>query len=146
MIAVLQRVSQSQIHVDQELIASIEQGLMVLVGIEKNDQQEQMDKFIHKVLNYRIFVDNEDKMNLNLQQINGGLLLIPQFTLAADTNKGLRPSFSQCETPSAARLKFAELLDKTRQIYPATQSGKFGADMKVSLINDGPVTFTFQFK
>ncbi|MBF0264911.1 MAG: D-tyrosyl-tRNA(Tyr) deacylase [Gammaproteobacteria bacterium] len=145
MFAVLQRVSQSQVHIDHELVASIEQGLMVLVGIEKHDQEQQMDKFIHKVLNYRIFVDDEDKMNLNLQQINGGLLLVPQFTLAADTNKGLRPSFSQCETPAIARLKFAQLVDKLRHKYPHTQAGRFGKDMKVSLINDGPVTFTFQF-
>ena len=148
MIGLIQRVSWAKVEVDDRVIGQINQGILALIGMEKNDQPEQADKLLHRLLNYRIFADNDDKMNLSVMDIQGGVLLVPQFTLAADTKKGLRPSFSSAKPPSEARVLFTYLLDQTRHQYTAhyqqakVESGLFGADMKVSLLNDGPVTFS----
>ena len=142
MIALIQRVSYANVEVDGELIAQIEQGILVLVGMEKEDQQSQADKLLQKLLNYRIFADSEDKMNLSVQDIQGGLLLVPQFTLAANTKKGLRPSFSSAKNPAEAEVLFHYLLKQAKNQYSDVAAGLFGADMKVSLLNDGPVTFS----
>ena len=148
MIGLIQRVSWAKVEVDDQVIGQINQGILALIGMEKNDQPEQADKLLHRLLNYRIFADNDDKMNLSVMDIQGGVLLVPQFTLAADTKKGLRPSFSSAKPPSEAQVLFTSLFEQTRHQYTAyyqqakVESGLFGADMKVSLLNDGPVTFS----
>ncbi len=142
MIALIQRVSHASVDVDGKNIAHIESGLLAFIGMQKQDEQAQADKLLHKLLNYRIFSDAEDKMNLSLENVKGGLLLVPQFTLAADTNKGLRPSFSSAMPPTQANELFNYLVVQAEQNYPYVQSGQFGADMKVSLLNDGPITFS----
>lgn len=144
MIGLIQRVSWAKVEVEQQLIAQIEQGILVLVGMEKEDQPTQADKLLQRLLNYRIFADNDDKMNLSVTDIHGGLLLVPQFTLAANTKKGLRPSFSSAKPPSEAESLFLYLLNQAKNQYTIVESGQFGADMKVSLLNDGPVTFSLQ--
>ena len=142
MIGLIQRVSWANVQVDSQIIGQIDQGILVLVGMEKNDQTEQADKLLHRLLNYRIFSDDDDKMNLSVKDIQGGVLLVPQFTLAADTKKGMRPSFSSAKPPSEAEKLFEYLLKHAQSQYDHVESGQFGADMKVSLLNDGPVTFT----
>ena len=142
MIGLIQRVSWAKVQVDSQIIGQIEQGIMVFVGMEKNDQTEQADKLLHRLLNYRIFADNDDKMNLSVMDIQGGVLLVPQFTLAADTKKGMRPSFSSAKPPSDAEKLFEYLLKQAQNQYDHIESGQFGADMKVSLLNDGSVTFS----
>ncbi|MCP3851310.1 MAG: D-tyrosyl-tRNA(Tyr) deacylase [Gammaproteobacteria bacterium] len=142
MIGLIQRVSWAKIEVEGQLIGQIKQGILVLVGMEKEDQPEQADKLLHRLLNYRIFADDDDKMNLSVTDIKGGLLLVPQFTLAANTKKGLRPSFSSAKPPSEAESLFLYLLKQAEKHYNTVQSGQFGANMKVSLLNDGPVTFS----
>ncbi|MGR8930102.1 MAG: D-aminoacyl-tRNA deacylase [Gammaproteobacteria bacterium] len=141
MIGLIQRVSKSKVTVDGVDIGVIGRGLMVLVAVEKNDSAHQADRLLERILNYRIFPDADDKMNLSLRDIQGGLLIVPQFTLAADTNKGNRPSFTSAAPPEVSRDLFDYVQQRARSIYPGSQFGKFGADMKVSLINDGPVTF-----
>lgn len=142
MIGLIQRVSWAKVEVENQVIGQIQQGILVLVGMEKNDQLAQADKLLHRLLNYRIFADSDDKMNLSVSDIHGGLLLVPQFTLAADTKKGLRPSFSSAKPPSEAESLFLYLLNQAKKQYNTVESGQFGADMKVSLLNDGPVTFS----
>jgi len=142
MIGLIQRVSWAKVVVDGQLIAEIEQGILVLIGMEKEDQPLQADKLLHRLLNYRIFADHDDKMNLSVTDIHGGLLLVPQFTLAANTKKGLRPSFSSAKPPTEAESLFLYLLNQAKNQYNTVESGQFGADMKVSLLNDGPVTFS----
>lgn len=142
MIGLIQRVSWAKVEVEEQLIGHINQGILVLIGMEKNDQHEQADKLLHRLLNYRIFADYDDKMNLSVTDISGGLLLVPQFTLAANTKKGLRPSFSSAKSPSEAESLFLYLLNQAKTQYNTVESGQFGADMKVSLLNDGPVTFS----
>ncbi len=142
MIGLIQRVSWAKVEVGGQLIGQIKQGILVLVGMEKEDQPEQADKLLHRLLNYRIFADDDDKMNLSVTDIKGGLLLVPQFTLAANTKKGLRPGFSSAKPPSEAESLFLYLLKQAEKHYNTVQSGQFGADMKVSLLNDGPVTFS----
>lgn len=144
MIGLLQRVSYSRVKVAGEIIGEIEQGLMVLVGVEKEDNQDSADKLLTKLLKYRVFADEADKMNLSVKDINGGLLLVPQFTLAADTNSGLRPSFSSAAPPEKGRQLFEYLVKKAQAEYSKVASGQFGADMKVELLNDGPVTFNLK--
>lgn len=114
---------------------------MVLVGFKADDDHSKLNKMAQKLLNYRVFTDENDKMNLNVQQVKGGVLLVPQFTLAANTKSGLRPSFSSSAHPDIAKPLFDEFLAEVEQLYQAPQSGEFGADMQVSLTNDGPVTF-----
>lgn len=141
MISLIQRVKRASVEVDDQIIGEIDQGILALVGFKPQDTSQTIDKMLHRLLHYRIFADENGKMNLNLQQINGGLLLVPQFTLAADTQSGLRPSFSSSAHPAQATLWFDELVTKAQQKYPNIATGRFGADMQVSLINDGPVTF-----
>jgi len=144
MIGLLQRVNEASVTVDGDIIGVIEQGLMVLVGVEKNDTESQADRLLKRLLGYRVFVDAQDKMNLSLKDVQGGLLLVPQFTLAADTRKGARPSFSSAAPPELAQRLFDYLLAQAHQQHAKVASGRFGADMQVSLINDGPVTFCLQ--
>ncbi|WP_198263638.1 D-aminoacyl-tRNA deacylase [sulfur-oxidizing endosymbiont of Gigantopelta aegis] len=142
MIGLIQRVIRAEVQVDKQSIGQIEQGLLVLVGMQKNDQIEQADKLLHRLLNYRLFADADDKMNLSVSDIQGGLLLVPQFTLAADTKKGLRPSFSTAKPPAEAEILFNHLLKQAKTQYEHVEAGQFGADMQISLVNDGPVTFS----
>lgn len=144
MIALLQRVTEARVVVDGKTVGEIDKGILALVGVEKGDTGAQADRLLERILSYRIFPDAEDKMNLSLAVIEGGLLLVPQFTLAADTQKGTRPSFSSAAHPDDGKRLFDYLLDKAEQAHPTIASGVFGADMKVSLINDGPVTFWLQ--
>lgn len=144
MIGLLQRVTSAQVTVKQQSIARIGQGLLVLIGIEKEDSEKQADRLIERLLNYRVFSDRDGKMNLSLQDVQGGLLLVPQFTLPADTKKGLRPSFSSVAAPELGTRLFTYLLNQAKQKYKQVESGEFGADMQVSLTNDGPVTFWLQ--
>ena len=146
MIGLIQRVTQASVTVAGEQIAGINQGLLVLLGVERNDTSLQVQRLVDKLLNYRVFADNSGKMNLSLTDIEGELLLVPQFTLAADTHKGLRPSFTPAAPPDMGKQLFDELVKLTRQRYPHVQCGQFGADMQVSLNNDGPVTFWLQVK
>lgn len=146
MIGLLQRVTRASVTVEGEILGRIEQGLMVLVGIERDDTEAQADRLLERLLTYRVFADADGKMNLSLQQVQGGLLLVPQFTLAADTDKGARPSFSSAATPEKGRQLFAYLLLRAQQEYTHVASGRFGADMQVELVNDGPVTFSLQVR
>jgi len=141
MIGLLQRVTQARVEVDQNMIAAIGTGLLVLIGIEKTDTEKDADRLLQRLLGYRVFADADGKMNLSLRQIAGGLLLVPQFTLPADTRKGTRPGFSTAAPPQHGRRLFDYLLQKARAEHPDVAAGEFGADMKVSLTNDGPVTF-----
>ena len=141
MIGLLQRVTEASVRVDTQVVGSIDAGLMVLVGIEKQDDEQAAARLVEKLLNYRVFADDEGRMNLGLSTVGGGLLLVPQFTLAADTRKGLRPSFASAAPPEQARELFAWLVSHASEKYENVASGEFGADMKVTLVNDGPVTF-----
>tara|TARA_R110000868_G_scaffold124730_4_gene329552 strand:- start:18152 stop:18589 length:438 start_codon:yes stop_codon:yes gene_type:complete len=141
MLALLQRVLSAEVEVDNQIIAKIDRGILVFLGIEKYDTEEQVDKIIKKIVNYRIFPDSDDKMNLSLLDSNLELLLVPQFTLAANTKKGNRPSFTNAKLPSESLELFNLALDKASNYNIKIQSGKFQADMQVKLINNGPATF-----
>jgi D-aminoacyl-tRNA deacylase len=140
----LQRVSDARVEVSGEIVGSIDQGLLVLVAIEPADTRATADKLLHKLLNYRVFSDADGKMNLSLGDVGGGLLLVSQFTLAADTKSGLRPSFSTAAPPALGEELFNYLLTQAKQVHGTVASGRFGADMQVHLVNDGPVTFLLQ--
>lgn len=140
----LQRVSSARVEVEGEVVGAIAQGLMVLVGIEPHDTQASADKLLHKLLNYRVFSDDGGKMNLSLRDVTGGLLLVSQFTLAADTRSGMRPSFSKAAPPALGLELFDYLLNQAAKAHPDVASGQFGADMQVHLVNDGPVTFLLE--
>ncbi|HHH48795.1 MAG TPA: D-tyrosyl-tRNA(Tyr) deacylase [Gammaproteobacteria bacterium] len=144
MIGLLQRVSEACVRVDGEPVGSIGQGLLVLVGVEREDTATEAERLLARILDYRVFADDGGRMNLSLRDMAGGLLLVPQFTLAADTRKGARPSFSRAAPPERAQALFEELLARARQCHAPVAAGVFGADMQVSLINDGPVTFCLQ--
>jgi D-tyrosyl-tRNA(Tyr) deacylase len=144
MIALLQRVTHAEVHIDSNSVAQIQQGLLVLLGVEKHDEQTDADKLLEKILNYRVFSDENDKMNLSLRDIQGGLLLVPQFTLPADTRKGSRPSFTPAAPPALGNQLFEYLVSEAKAKHANTAAGHFGADMQVSLTNDGPVTFWLQ--
>lgn len=144
MIGLLQRVRRAAVEVEGETIGAIGAGLLVLIGIERGDGAAQAERLLERLLAYRVFADAEGRMNLSLRDVGGGLLLVSQFTLAADTRKGLRPSFTTAAPPAQARPLFADLLARAAVLWPGTQSGRFGADMQVSLVNDGPVTFTLR--
>ena len=141
MIGLLQRVSQARVDVDGRTIGAIERGLLVLVGVQPEDTERNAERLLQRLLDYRIFPDPSQRMNLSLIDIGGGLLLVPQFTLAADTHKGSRPSFSSAAAPDLGQRLFLHLLDLARSRHSAVACGRFGADMQVTLINDGPVTF-----
>jgi D-tyrosyl-tRNA(Tyr) deacylase len=141
MIALLQRVSQARVDVSGECVGAVERGLLALVGVERFDSTREADRLIERVLGYRVFADPRGRMNLSVRDIAGGLLLVPQFTLAADTTKGMRPSFSSAASPEDGRRLFDYLVAAARARHTLLATGIFGADMKVSLTNDGPVTF-----
>lgn len=141
MITVIQRVAHAKVTVDQQDIGKIEQGILALIAVEKNDSEKEADRLLERILNYRIFADPNGRMNLSLRDIKGGLLLVPQFTLAADTDSGNRPSFSIGATPEHGRTMFDYLKKQALAAHAPVQFGEFGADMQVALLNDGPVTF-----
>lgn len=141
MIALLQRVTQASVTVDGEIISQIGPGLLVLVGVQKPDTEASAKRLLERLLIYRVFPDDEGKMNRSLADTAGDLLLVPQFTLAADTQKGTRPSFSSAAPPEQGRALFDFLVAEARQAHPTVHTGRFGADMQVALVNDGPVTF-----
>jgi len=140
-IGLLQRVSEARVEVGGESVGSIDCGLLVLVGVQKSDDERRADRLLERLLGYRVFPDLADRMNLSLRDIDGGLLLVPQFTLAADTRKGTRASFSGAAPPEEGRRLFDYLVARADSEHRRVQTGRFGADMKVSLTNDGPVTF-----
>jgi D-tyrosyl-tRNA(Tyr) deacylase len=142
--ALLQRVRAARVEVAGEVVGAIDQGLMVLVGVEPQDSQASADKLLHKLLNYRVFSDADGKMNLSLRDVGGGLLLVSQFTLAADTKSGMRPSFSSAAPPAQGAVLFDYLLARAAEQHAPVASGRFGADMQVHLVNDGPVTFLLE--
>lgn len=142
--ALLQRVSQARVEVAGECVGAIAGGLLVLVAVEPQDTPASADKLLHKLLNYRVFSDATGKMNLSLKDVVGGLLLVSQFTLAADTQSGLRPSFSTAAPPALGAELFDYLLAQARLQHAQVACGQFGADMQVHLVNDGPVTFLLQ--
>lgn len=144
MIALIQRVSEASVHVAQEQVAVIGRGLLVLLGVEKGDQEAQAQKLAERVLNYRIFEDQDGKMNLNVQNVSGEVLVVSQFTLAADTRKGRRPSFSSAAEPLLGEQLYQRYIEHVRHSLGRVQNGQFGANMQVSLVNDGPVTFLLQ--
>ena len=141
MIGLLQRVSGADVSVDGACIGAIERGLLVLVGVEQSDSEREADRLIERLLGYRVFPDADGKMNLSVQDIAGGLLLVPQFTLAADTTKGMRPGFSTAASPEEGRRLFDYFVLQAHAKHGNVETGQFGADMKVTLTNDGPVTF-----
>ncbi len=146
MIALLQRVSHARVEVEQQCIGRIGKGLLVFVGVEKEDTQKSAEQLLRRVLGYRVFEDASGRMNLGLAEVDGGLLLVPQFTLAADTRKGKRPGFSTAAPPDKGRRLFEYFVECAGLEHPVVASGRFGADMQVSLTNDGPVTFWLQSK
>ncbi len=141
MIALLQRVAQARVEVSTEIIADIKTGILALIGVQADDDESTARHYVDRLLNYRVFADAEGKMNLSLKDIDGGLLLVPQFTLAANTRKGRRPSFTSAANPRHGKQIFEEMVDCARTAHGQVECGRFGADMQVHLVNDGPVTF-----
>ncbi len=144
MIALLQRVSSAWVDVEGSRIGAIDSGLMVLLGVERGDKIVQADRLLERLLGYRVFADDEGRMNLSVADIGAGLLLVPQFTLAADTRKGRRPSFTSAAEPDEGQRWFDYFVEQARIRHDPVVCGRFGADMQVGLINDGPVTFWLQ--
>ena len=144
MIGLLQRVNESRVEVDGRLTGSIGRGLLVLVGVQRGDDEARADRLLQRLLGYRVFPDAEERMNLSVRDIAGGLLLVPQFTLAADTRKGTRAGFTTAAPPDEGRRLFDYLVSEARAAHDPVATGEFGADMQVQLINDGPVTFWLQ--
>ena len=142
--ALIQRVQSASVDIEEQRQGEIGPGILLLLGVEKDDTEANADKLLQKVLNYRIFADAEGKMNLNLQQREGGLLIVPQFTLVADTRKGLRPGFSKGATPAQGEALYDYFVAQANTCHPDIATGKFGANMQVSLVNDGPVTFILE--
>jgi D-tyrosyl-tRNA(Tyr) deacylase len=140
-IGLIQRVSRADVRVNGEVVGAIERGVLALIGVRKGDDAAAADRLLERLLSYRIFPDAQDRMNLSLRDIGGGLLLVPQFTLAADTHKGTRAGFSTAAAPELARGLFDYLVERARTTEVLVSTGIFGADMQVSLTNDGPVTF-----
>jgi D-tyrosyl-tRNA(Tyr) deacylase len=146
MIGLLQRVLNANVVVDGECVGSIQQGLLVLVGVERNDGEAQADRLLERLLAYRVFADPEGKMNCSVRDIRGDLLLVPQFTLPANTDKGNRPSFTPAAPPAQGEALFNYFVERAKANHWSVQTGVFGADMQVGLVNDGPVTFWLQVK
>ena len=144
MIGLIQRVSEAGVKVEGELVGQIGRGLLVLVGVEKHDNEASANRLLERILTYRVFPDETGKMNLSLADIEGALLLVPQFTLAADTKKGTRPGFSSAASPELGAELFEYFVTIARERHATVETGVFGADMKVNLVNDGPVTFWLQ--
>lgn len=141
LIGLLQRVDKAQVTVTGQVVGAIDVGLMVLVGVERGDSEATVQRLLERLLGYRVFADSEGRMNRSLHDVGGGLLLVPQFTLPADTRKGMRPSFSPAAVPEVGERLFNTLVNLARQTYSPVAAGCFGAEMKVALVNDGPVTF-----
>lgn len=141
MIGLIQRVSSAKVEVEKQVVGQIERGILLLFGVEKEDTTAKAERLLERVLGYRIFPDEAGKMNLSLRDIKGGLLIVPQFTLPADTHKGMRPSFTPAAAPEKGKQLFDYFYELARQKHSLVNKGVFGADMQVSLINDGPVTF-----
>jgi D-aminoacyl-tRNA deacylase len=141
MIALVQRVSEARVSIDGAVVGAIGRGVLALIGVRRGDDEAAAERLLERVLSYRIFPDNSGRMNLCVRDVAGGLLLVPQFTLAADTHKGTRAGFSTAAEPEAARRLFTLLADRARAVYAPVSAGVFGARMQVALINDGPVTF-----
>jgi D-tyrosyl-tRNA(Tyr) deacylase len=144
MIALLQRVSEAAVHVNGLEVGAIRKGLLALVAVERHDSEKEADRLLDRMLAYRVFPDSEGRMNLDLRQAGGGLLLVPQFTLAANTRKGNRPSFTSAAEPAEGQRLFEYMAHRAGDLTTELATGRFGADMKVSLVNDGPVTFWLQ--
>jgi len=144
MIGLLQRVSRGEVRVDDTAVAAIGAGLVVLVGVERDDAERQATRLVERILNYRVFADGKGRMNRSLRDTGGGLLLVPQFTLVADTEAGNRPSFSGGADPAAAQRLFQYLLVEAQTQHPEVAAGVFGANMDVELVNQGPVTFSLR--
>ena len=142
--ALLQRVSRASVMVDAQCVGQIEQGLLVLLGLDKGDDRNTADRMVEKLLAYRIFADGEGRMNSSVADVQGGVLLVSQFTLSADTRKGLRPSFSSAMPPDEAAQLYDYTLSRLRQRHTHVAAGVFGADMQIGLVNDGPVTFLLE--
>lgn len=140
----LQRVRHARVDVDGKTVGEIQQGLLAFVGIEKQDDQSSAEKLLDKMLAYRVFADQQGKMNLSVADIDGGVLLVSQFTLAADTRKGLRPSFSSAAPPEQAKALYEHCVAYTEATHPTVAQGEFAADMQITLLNDGPVTFLLE--
>ncbi|WP_414828698.1 D-aminoacyl-tRNA deacylase [Alteromonas sp. H39] len=145
MIGIIQRVSRASVDVDNSEISAIDKGILLLLGVEKDDTAEQVEKLAQKICQYRIFADDNGKMNLNIQQIGGSVLVVSQFTLVADTKKGNRPGFSRGASPEHGEKIYRDVIAAIEGKGVPVKTGQFGADMQVSLVNDGPVTFEFQF-
>lgn len=146
MIALIQRVSEAAVRIDGDVVGEIGEGLLALVAVQPADTPEKSERLLEKMLNYRVFSDNDGRMNRSLRDTGGGLLLVSQFTLAADTSKGTRPSFTSAAPPELASQLFASLVRRAGALHARVASGRFGADMKVSLVNDGPVTFWLEVR
>ena len=144
MLGLIQRVTSASVTVNNDVVGEIQQGILLLLGIQKTDTEDSANKLVDKILAYRIFSDADNKMNSNVQQIDGGILVVSQFTLAADTRKGLRPSFSSAAPPAQARELYDYFVTQLRNKHQKVATGIFAADMKVSLVNDGPVTFMLE--
>lgn len=144
MIGLLQRVTQAHVDIAQERVAEIDSGLLVLIGVEREDNEAKADRLLERLLGYRVFSDSDDRMNLSLRATQGGLILVPQFTLAADTKKGTRPGFSSGAPPEKGVELFEYIVTRAKTLHDPVGAGVFGADMQVGLVNDGPVTFWLQ--
>ena len=140
-IALIQRVSEAQVRVNGEVVGAIGLGLLALIAVRRTDNDESVGRLLERLLSYRVFADAEGRMNLSVRDVRGGLLLVPQFTLAADTRKGTRAGFSAAAEPEHAQSLYAQLVQRAREAYASVSSGVFGAHMMISLVNDGPVTF-----
>lgn len=146
MIALIQRVREARVEVDDKVVGEIGRGLLAFVAVEPDDAEPQIERTLMRLLGYRVFEDDEGRMNRSLHDIAGGLLLVSQFTLAADTRKGMRPSFTSAAPPEAGLRWFNRLVERARAAHSVVETGRFGANMQVSLVNDGPVTFWLQMR
>ena len=144
MIGLLQRVTSAKVEVDAQTVGAIDRGLMVLIGVERGDTEREGDRLVERLVGYRVFSDGEGRMNRSVADIGGGLLLVPQFTLPADTRKGARPSLSNAAPPDIGRRLFDHVVSRARALHPVVKTGRFGIRMQVTLTNDGPVTFTLR--
>ncbi|MCY4469121.1 MAG: D-aminoacyl-tRNA deacylase [Thiotrichales bacterium] len=144
MIGLLQRVSSARVEVGTDTVGAIDRGLMVLIGVERGDTEREGDRLVERLVGYRVFPDADGRMNRSVADIGGGLLLVPQFTLPADTRKGARPSLSNAAPPDIGERLFARVVSRAKAMHPVVETGRFGARMQVTLTNDGPVTFTLR--
>jgi len=146
MIGLLQRVTQARVEVSGSVVGEVSKGLLVLLGVERDDGEKQADRLLERLLGYRVFEDDTGRMNLSVKDIQGGMLIVPQFTLPADTQKGTRPSFTPAASPEEGERLYDYFVSQAKAEYASIETGQFGADMQVSLTNDGPVTFWLQVK